>query len=309
VIDWIIKDFVRIEIYIASICHTMDERLRKRIMEFQRNEITEYKVYKRLSERADSKNSNVLKKIADDELRHYNEWKKFSGVDVKEDSKRVLFYSLISRIFGITFAIKMMEMGENEAIDAYGEISKRIPEAKKIAEEEIIHEKMLINMVDEEKIGYVGSMVLGLNDALVELTGALAGLSFALQNTRLIGFIGLITGISAAMSMSASEYLSQKSEKAEKSPLKASFYTGIAYILTVLMLVAPYFMLERYYFALIGALLMGVLVIFVFTFFVSVVNEVTFRRMFLEMLAISMGVAAISFLIGVAVRLYFGVDV
>lgn len=63
-------------------------------------------------------------------------------------------------------------------------------------------------MIKEEKIGYVGSMVLGLNDALVELTGVLAGLTFTLQNTRLIGTAGLITGVAAALSMASSEYLS-----------------------------------------------------------------------------------------------------
>ncbi len=156
-----------------------------------------------------------------------------------------------------------MEMGEDDATEKYTEIAKRIPEAKSIADDEIVHEKMLIDMIDEERIGYIGSMVLGLNDALVELTGALAGLSFAIQNTRIIGFIGLITGISAAMSMSASEYLSKKSEKGKKSPLKASFYTGIAYILTVLMLVLPYFLIEKYYFALLGTLIVGIFVIFI----------------------------------------------
>jgi VIT1/CCC1 family predicted Fe2+/Mn2+ transporter len=287
----------------------MDEALQKRILEFQRNEITEHYVYSRLSERADEKNSKVLKKIADDELRHYNEWKKFTGKDVSPDVHKIRKYSFISRIFGITFAIKMMEMGEESAIETYGEISKRIPGAEKIAREEVVHEKMLINMIDEEKIGYVGSMVLGLNDALVELTGALAGLSFALQNTRLIGFIGLITGISAAMSMAASEYLSKKSEKGEKNPIRASLYTGIAYIFTVIMLVLPYFIFERYYFALIGTLLIGVFIVFLFTFFVSVVKEISFRRMFLEMLAISMGVAAVSFMIGFGVKVLFSVNI
>ncbi len=286
----------------------MDREFREKILEFQRNEITEYHVYGILSKKADKKNSKVLKKIADDEFRHYNEWKRLTEEEVKPNKAKIFSYSLIASIFGITFAIKMMEEGEDEATEKYREISARIPEAKSIAEDEVVHEKLLIDMIDEERIGYIGSMVLGLNDALVELTGALAGLSFAIQNTRIIGFIGLITGISAAMSMSASEYLSKKSEKGGKSPMKASFYTGIAYIMTVLMLVLPYFLVERYYFALLGTLVVGILVIFVFTFFVSVVKEISFRRMFLEMLAISMGIAAASFLIGVAVRTFFGMD-
>ena len=46
-------------------------------------------------------------------------------------------------------------------------------------------------MLDEERLRYIGSVVLGLNDALIELTGALAGLTLALQNTQLNLLLGL----------------------------------------------------------------------------------------------------------------------
>ena len=59
-------------------------------------------------------------------------------------------------------------------------------------------------------------MVLGLNDALVEFTGALAGYTFALQNTLLVAMTGLITGVAASLSMATSEYLSTKSEENAK---------------------------------------------------------------------------------------------
>jgi VIT1/CCC1 family predicted Fe2+/Mn2+ transporter len=164
-------------------------------------------------------------------------------------------------------------------------------------------------MIDEEKIGYIGSMVLGLNDALVELTGALAGFTFTLQNTRLIGAAGLVTGIAASLSMSASEYLSQKSEKGKKNPVKASFYTGIAYILTVLILIFPYFAFTNYYIALGITVLEAILVVLVFTFFISVVKELSFRKMFLEILFISLGVAAVSFMIGWATKQVLNIEV
>ena len=53
-------------------------------------------------------------------------------------------------------------------------------------------------------------MVLGLNDALVELTGTLAGLTFALANARLVALAGIITGIAATLSMAASNYLAER---------------------------------------------------------------------------------------------------
>ena len=50
----------------------------------------------------------------------------------------------------------------------------------------------------------MGSVVLGLNDELVEFTGALAGFTLALSDHRLIALTGSITGIAAALSMASS---------------------------------------------------------------------------------------------------------
>ena len=276
-------------------------------LKFQQNEITEREVYLRLSEK-DKKNKELLKSIADDEYSHYKFWKKITGRDVSPDKRKIRKYLLISKIFGVTFAIKMMEMGEGEAQSEYSKLKGKVEGIESLIEDEIKHERALISMIKEEKIEYVGSMVLGLNDALVELTGALAGLSFALQNTRLIGVVGLITGLAAAMSMASSEYLSRKSEKFDK-PGKAATYTGFAYLLTVILLIIPYFITDIYYFALFGTLSLGVFAIFIFTFFVSVVNELSFKRMFSEMVAMSFGIAGISFMIGVLMRAIFGISI
>ena len=86
--------------------------------------------------------------------------------------------------------------------------------------------------------------------------------------------------------------------KGRKSPIKASLYTGIAYILTVLLLVTPYFLFVDYYLALGITVLDAVFVVLFFSYFVSVVKELSFEKMFLEILAISLGVAAVSFVVG-----------
>jgi len=286
----------------------VSETIKKMIIRFQKIEITEYYVYKALAKRASGKNRDVLNKIAEDELRHSEFWSKYSGQKIKPNRFTIWRYLIIAKIFGLTFTIKMMEKGEEEAERNYASVLNEIPEAETIMNEEYEHEKMLVEMIDERKIEYIGSMVLGLNDALVELTGALAGLSLALQSTRLIGLAGLITGIAASLSMASSEYLSKKSE-GEQSPLVASFYTGIAYIFTVLLLVGPFFFFTHYLVALGNTLIFGILVIWFFSFFVSVVKEFDFKRTFFEMTTISLGVATISFLIGLLARHFLGVDV
>lgn len=157
------------------------------IQDFQRNEITEHIVYQRLSQRVGGKNGEILKRISEDELRHYNEWMKYTQTEVRPNRLLVLFYLVMARIFGLTFAIKLMERNEEKAERLYAEVAKEIPQAEEIPKDEVEHERLLVDMIDEERLEYIGSMVLGLNDALVELTGALAGLTFAFRNTRLVG--------------------------------------------------------------------------------------------------------------------------
>jgi len=287
----------------------MDAKTVEIVKGFQRNEITEHIVYERLARRAQGKNAEVLRRISQDELRHYSEWREFSKAEVPPSRLSIWGYLLLARILGLTFAIKLMEHNEEKAEAAYAEVAEKIPQAKRIMEEEAQHEELLIEMIDEERIAYIGSMVLGLNDALVELTGALAGLTFALLNTRLVGLAGFITGISAALSMAASEYLSTKSEGEGRDPIRASFYTGVAYVITVLLLVVPYFIFKSYYAALALTVFNALVVISVFTFFVSVVKETSFRRTWAEMAFISLGVAVASFVIGLIARKVLGVEV
>ncbi len=282
----------------------------KEILAAQRNEITEYHIYSRLSEAVkDSKNSEILKRIGLDEKRHYDFWKEHTGRDVSPSRFKILFFYWISRIFGITFGIKLLEKGEDAAQINYTRIAGDVPGLSEIINDEDNHEKELIGMIDEEKLKFMGSIVLGLNDALVELTGTLAGLTFALKNTQVIALAGLITGIAASFSMAASEYLSKKQESDGRDALKSSVYTGIAYIITVIMLIIPYLTLSNYMYALLATLLVGVAIIFVFNYYISVAKDLSFRKRFMEMFIISMGVAVFSFGIGWVIRIFLGVDV
>lgn len=287
----------------------MNDEILKRLVTFQKNEITEHEIYDILARREKSpENKEILKKISREELHHSQVWRSYTKRDVKPDRLKIFFYSALAFIFGITFGIKLMERGEDDASDNYAELKDVLPEAERIARDESEHESALIRLLDEERLRYTGSIVLGLNDALVELTGALAGFTLALQDTRLIALTGSITGIAAALSMGASEYLSTKAEDTDKNPLRASIYTGVAYIITVLILIMPYLLISNYFICLGLTLCAAILIIAFFTFYVSVVQDVPFRGRFLEMAALSLSVAAISFIIGFLMRRVIGID-
>ncbi len=288
----------------------LSEDIRKKVILFQQTEITEYHIYKRLSKRIKSEeNAKILDQIAEDELRHYKGWKEYTKEEIQPRWFFVWFYYIVSMLFGFTFGVKLMEMGEQAAQKNYADVAKAIPEATKYQAEEDKHEHQLIEMLDEERLQYAGSVVLGLNDALVELTGALAGLTLALQNTKLIALSGLITGIAASLSMAASEYLSTRSEKTSKHPVRAAIYTGIAYITTVTLLILPYLLLDNYYIDLAISLSTAVIIIAVFNYYISVAKGESFRERFIEMAGLSLSVAAFSFVIGYFIRLWLGIEI
>jgi len=287
-----------------------DRETEREILIAQKDEITEHSVYRKLSESfGDPHNKGVLERIAVDEMKHYEFWKKLTRQEMKPNRWVQWRYFLISKIFGLTFGIKLMEKTESMAQVNYEKIGRSIPGVLDLKRDEIEHEKELIGLIDEEKLRYVGSMVLGLSDAIVELTGVLAGLTFTLRNTRLIAMTGLITGIAAALSMAASEYLSTKSEESSRDPFKASIYTGAGYMLTVLFLIFPYLLFQGYYFCLGFTFFNAIVVIVLFTYYVSMAKDIPFGKRFLEMVVISFSVAALTFVIGYFVKLFLKVEI
>lgn len=290
----------------------MNKVERRRLIRLQRMERTEMEVYRRLANREKkAENKNILQKISMQENNHYNLLKEKTGEDVDYSKFRVYFHVITSIFLGLTFSLKLMEKTEQNAAQEYRDLGY-----DDIAEEEDEHEKELLSLLEEDALNYLSSIILGLSDALVELTGALAGLTFAFQELRVVALAGLVTGISASFSMAASEFLATKEENSNRSPIKAALFTGSAYIITVFLLVIPYllltdnseiiFGLEPHIQALIITFIIGLLIIALFNFYVSVAQDKSFNRRFIEMVIILLIVTMISFLIGLILRESFG---
>ncbi len=286
------------------------KKIPKKLINFlikaQRNELTEEMIYTKLSRLTkDKNNKKILQEIAKEEKKHHDIWKSYTNISVKPNKSRVLLFVVVSRIFWLWFGIKLMERGEAYAQKAYEKFIKYIPEAVAIQHDEEKHEKKLIAMINDKWLSYIGSIVLWLNDALVELTGVLAWLTLGLQDPKLIAIVGLITGISASLSMWASEYLSTKAEWWENA-LTSSIYTWAAYIITVALLILPFLLINNPFIAMPITMAIAVVIIAAFNRYVSVVKEYNFRERFWEMVWISMWVAVISFGIWLLVRHMFG---
>ncbi|MDR3215367.1 MAG: VIT1/CCC1 family protein [Bacilli bacterium] len=245
------------------------------IEKFQQQELTDHHIYLRLARKEKNlENKEILNHIALDELTHYGIWKEYTKKDLPANKIRIFLYSLLSLVFGFTFTIKLMEKNEYQGGHQLHDYLKEYPKIKEIIKEEEEHENALIAMLNEERLNYVGSIVLGLNDALVELTGTIAGLTFAFSNNQLVALSGIITGIAATLSMAASNYLAQKAE-GNTDAFKSSLYTGIAYLITVVLLVIPYLVLPNnmYLQALLIMIAIVIMIILIFNYYISIAKE------------------------------------
>ena len=281
------------------------------IKKMQQSELTESVIYEKIAAFAGGEeNRATLLRLAAEEKGHYEIWKRYTGIEMKPEMGKVLKYTFLARTLGFTFAVMLMERGEGNAQEEYALLTEEVAESIAIRQQEEEHETALLAMLDEERLQYVGSMVLGLNDALVELTGSLAGFVFALQNNRLIALSGLIVGISATFSMASSEFLAARSEGRDDA-FKSCTYTGVAYLITVILLITPYLIFgnAQYILALICMMLIVVLIIAGFTYYTSVAQDQPFTSRFLEMAIISIGVAVISFFVGILAKKFLGVDI
>lgn len=290
----------------------MNQQQERQVIAFQKDEMTGHILYQKIGGRLkDARNAQVLREMADAELSHYQFWKKVSQVDVQPNHLKVFFYSWMARLLGLTFSLKLLEHGEKAGAKEYADFEAVVPGAAQLGRDEEKHEETLLGMIEEDLLSYVGSIVLGLNDALVELTGTLAGLTLALQSGQLVAVSGLITGLAAALSMAASAFLSARAENDAKAG-RSALYTGAAYLVTVALLILPYLLVPQtgngIFISLAITLAIAIVIILAFNFYVSVAKELPFKQRFLEMLGISMGVSALSFLIGLLVRNVFGIS-
>ena len=284
--------------------------LRKALIQ-QQNEINDYTIYKRLAFYQDDLNNKIVfEKIAKEEKVHYNFWLKITKQEIQAQKLVVWWFILLVKVLGTSFALKSLEKREEGAEEFYKELFEIYPESREIYKQESEHELELIEMLKDKKLVYAGAIVLGMNDALVELTGTLSGIALAFDKSIVVGFTGLIMGIAASLSMAGSAYFEAKENPSQIiKPITYSLYTGVSYILTTAILVAPFFIFETMAYSLIMMFICAFLAIISYNFYISVAKDLNFTTRVLQMSMITFGVAIISFLIGYIVKYYFGIEI
>lgn len=218
---------------------------------------------------------------------------------------------IIRFLLGLTFTLKFLGRHEKQVIEGYKKVSRDLSGEDQatlqwIIKDEETHEKAFINQIDERMVRYLSFIVLGLADAIFEITGVHAGFLGATNSTLVAGVAGLAVGFAAAISMGSAAYLQAKQQSSSK-PAFSAIATGVAYLSAVALLAPPYFVAKDLFFAFSGSLTLAVVLIFFFTLYSSVVGERSFPREFAVGISLTLGTALATFLFGDLIGRVFGI--
>ncbi|WP_048147753.1 VIT1/CCC1 transporter family protein [Palaeococcus ferrophilus] len=161
------------------------------------------------------------------ESKHASFWHEFltkrnaSPPRVKVGRLRVLSIRVLRKLLGPGAVASLLEMGENSAVEKYFEFltNFELEEAERRALSEVIldeleHEHFFAETKRRFHTENIRDFVLGMNDGLVELLGAVTGLSAVYVSTpRIVGISGLIVGVAGALSMAIGAFISVRSQR------------------------------------------------------------------------------------------------
>jgi vacuolar iron transporter family protein len=235
----------------------------RQIRRSQVNEVTEYHIYKHFSRvEKSTANKTVLNRIADEELEHYRFWMQYND-EVEPRWWEVKLYIFLAGLFGMVFALKLMERGESAAHRSYSKLSGIIPGVEKLAQDEINHEKSLVNMLTDMRLKSFGTWLTAMNLVLLSLTGILAILS-VLPFDPVSGFtIIILAGIVVSLSDSLFTLLLKNPGRIKAEQLLRALKRFISGLSAGILAALPFLLMEHFIPA--AAVSLAVLVVFSLT--------------------------------------------
>ncbi|MHB8586891.1 MAG: VIT1/CCC1 transporter family protein [Thermoplasmatota archaeon] len=278
------------------------------------DELTDKIVYERL---AASTRSTALKgtlnALAAQEQGHYEFWKTRTTANPRPSWLKVRLMLVLRAILGVTFVVRQLEREERRVVRKYREVLDKIapedrPRLERIIQDEEEHETKLMGDIGERRVQYLSFIVLGLADALVEIAGIHAGSLGIYNTTRIAGLAGIIAGAAASLAMASAAYAQAKQGFRGSAALSAAF-TGVSYFTAALFLASPYFFTNNMFLALGASLVAGFALLALSTYYNAVVSDSHFAKDFLEIAAVMIGATIVLYILGTAIRFYFGITI
>lgn len=278
-------------------------------MERMSHEFTDSKLYERLSVTVDESSpfAGILKQLSATEVKHYEFWKKYAPKERPKLNRIKLYWILfLRRVFGLTFASRYLDRHEASVVKEYQALEGLIPEADKRAFDEMVadeqqHEQEFAQKVESTAVRYISFVVLGLADALVEISGIHAGSLGIYNRTEIAGLAGVVAGGAASMAMASAAY-AQAKQGFHGSARLSAVYTGVSYFVSAVLLATPYFLTPSMVYALTSSLGLAVVMLALATYYSTVISNKPFTKDFLEILAILLGATVALYFFGYAVR-------
>ncbi len=198
--------------------------------EFYRDEYADSVLYAQLAKiEKDEEIRQEFLRLSNIESKHAKFWhafiKKHGGEVPKPEVRRFAVFGvkLLRRLLGPGAVASLLEMGENSAIGKYFKYlttyadrltPEEMEELKGVILDELEHEKFFYESKKRFHVENIRDFVLGMNDGLVEILGAVTGLSAVYPNSpQLVGISGLIVGVAGALSMAIGAFISVRSQR------------------------------------------------------------------------------------------------
>jgi VIT1/CCC1 family predicted Fe2+/Mn2+ transporter len=279
-----------------------------------RDEYTDGAVYRMLSRHEKNQSfKKALEDLARGEQSHYEFWKNYTPTDttVKVRKLKVYFTLLLRLTLGLTFTMKFLERHEDALHERYRQMVENIPPADKarfeaMLEEEEHQESYLMGEIHEGRVKYMSFIVLGLADAVVEISGIHAGSLGIYAKTELAGLAGVVAGMAASIAMASAAY-AQAKQGFEGSAKWSAIYTGVSYMFTAIFLALPYFLTSSMVTALGVSLVVGVALVAAMTYYDTIISARKFKRQFAEIAGIILAASFALYIAGTLIRQLLGI--
>jgi VIT1/CCC1 family predicted Fe2+/Mn2+ transporter len=301
------------------------------------DELLDLALYERLREIATGPLRAVLDRMIPIERRHIAFWQEFldlriTALDLRRRVKLALLVA-VCRVLGAPAIHLVLEAIEVYGVRKYLAIWERCqgtalePGLRGILRDEFEHEDAVVTGDEERRVNpeRVRNIFLGLNDGLVEIVGAVSGFFGAFGDPATVLIAGSTTAVAGSLSMAAGAFVASSSESevraseiarrrflgeslgagdAQGSPLASALLVGASYLAGALVPMLPIALGAHS--ALPSVLGAGAVIVAVSTI-LAFLSGMDVRRRALTNLAIVACAAAVTYAIGIATQVLWGV--
>jgi VIT1/CCC1 family predicted Fe2+/Mn2+ transporter len=196
--------------------------------DFYLDEINDYLTYKAMATHARDENiRRNIARIAEMEKWHAGFWQEILAAHNQPlpqggiNRARLCWLNLLRVFINPVLILSLLELGEASAMRHYLDFYRHAPlsetekaRLKRIILDELEHETFFKQTAKALGVSNLRDFVLGMNDGLVEILGAVTGLSAVYpDNPLLVAVSGLIVGIAGALSMGIGAFISVRSQR------------------------------------------------------------------------------------------------